>query len=99
MPPTGNQPVRAANISRSRPERISGTDSQTKAMSESVRSIQEYWRTAAQMPSGSARPQVTIAAAPASSSVFPRPSRITVKTGWWRENDSPKSKRSRMFRR
>jgi hypothetical protein len=74
-------------------------DSQMKAMSDSVLSIQEYWRTAAQMPSGIARPQVTTAAAMASRSVLLRPSRMTVKTGWWRENDSPKSKCRRMFLR
>ena len=97
MPPTGNHPVRAASISSSRPERISGTDSQTKAMSDSILSTHEYCRTAAQMPSGTASPQVTTAAAPASISVLPSPSLMTVNTGWWRENDSPKSKCSRMF--
>ena len=99
MPPTGNQPVRAASISSRSPERISGIDSQTNATSDSALSIHECWRTAAQTPSGIASPQVTTAAAPASSSVLPSPSRSTVNTGWWRENDSPKSKCRRTFLR
>ena len=74
-------------------------DSQMKATSESVLSIHEYCRTAAQMPSGIASPQVTMAAAPARMSVLLSPSRMTVNTGWCRENDSPKSKWSRMLRR
>jgi hypothetical protein len=99
MPPTGNHPVRAAIIRSSRPDRISGIDSQMNATSDSVLSIHEYCRTAAQMPSGSARPHVTTAAAMARMSVLPSPSRITVKTGWCRENDSPKSKWRMTLRR
>ena len=99
MPPTGNHPVRAASMSSSSPDRISGTDSQRNASSDSVLSTHEYCRTAAHTPSGIASPQVTTIAAPASISVFTRPSRITVNTGWWRENDSPKSKcRNRFLR-
>ena len=92
MPPTGNQPVRAASISSSRPERISGIDSQMNAMNDSVRSIHECCFTAASTPSGIASPHVTNAAAPASISVLVKPSLSTSNTGWWRENDCPKSK-------
>ena len=92
MPPTGNQPVRAASISSSSPERISGIDNQTNAISESARSIHECCFTAASTPSGTASPHVTSAAATASISVLVKPSLSTSNTGWCREKDCPKSK-------
>jgi hypothetical protein len=66
---------------------------------DSVLSTQLNCRTAASTPSGIARHQVTSAAALASSRVLPSPSRSTVNTGWWRENDSPKSKWRNRLRR
>jgi hypothetical protein len=74
-------------------------DSHTKAINESVRSIHECCLTAAIIPSGTARPQVTTAAAIARMSVFVKPSRSTSNTGWCRENDWPKSKLKITLRR
>ncbi len=99
MPPTGNQPVRAASMSSSRPERISGIDSQMNETSDSVRSTQVCCLAAASTPSGMASSQVTSAAATARISVLPSPSAMTVNTGWWRENDWPKSKLKTTLRR
>ena len=56
MPPTGNQPVRAASISSSRPDRISGIDSQINAISDRDLSIQEYCVDRRDMPSGTPAP-------------------------------------------
>ena len=73
MPPTGNQPVRAASISSSRPDRISGIDSQMNARSDSDLVDPRVLPHRRQTPSGIASPQVTTAAAPASSSVLRQP--------------------------
>ena len=81
MPPTGNHPVRAANSSSSSPESTSGTESHTNAPNDSTRSTHVCCRTAAHTPSGIASPQVTSAAATASTSVFATPARSTVNTG------------------
>ena len=67
------------------------------AKNDSERSVQLYCRTAASTPSGMASPHVTSAAALANNSVLARPLRSTVKTGRWRENDSPKSRWRKMF--
>ena len=83
MPPAGNQPVRAASMSSSRPESTSGVDSQTNAPSERTRSIHVCWRAAASAPSGTARPHVTSIAADASNSVLSSPVPRTANTGRW----------------
>ena len=69
-PPTGNQPVAAANHNASSDSNTSGTDKPTKANSEQPRSTHESFLTAAQMPSGMAMPQAMMSAKNESRNVF-----------------------------
>ena len=70
MPPTGNQPVRAASISSSRPDSTSGIDSHTNASSDSALVDPRVLPHRRPHAERDREPQVTSAAAPASSSVL-----------------------------
>src|SRR5271170_7945813 len=69
-PPTGNQPVDAANHNASSESKMSEMDNPTNEIREQARSIHESFFTAAQMPSGIARPHAKIIAKNESRNVF-----------------------------
>src|SRR5271167_2688721 len=69
-PPTGNQPVDAANHSASSDSKMSEMDNPTNEISEQARSTHESFFTAAQMPNGMATPHAKIIAKNESTKVF-----------------------------
>src|SRR5215831_13883453 len=71
-PPTGNQPVAAANQSASSASKISEMESPTNATSELPRSIQESRFTAANIPSGIAITHAMTSAVNDNKNVFHR---------------------------